>query len=125
VSRFFAVPVLVCGLTAAVVPFAGNASAIPCDAADCVPNVARNVIQGAPCVPGKFYAFGLAADSATLVCSTAGVWAPAGPLVGVREVALPCYAPLGSSAQGPDGIPLLCADINAMTRWAHRVDTPG
>ncbi len=122
-SKFIAVPVLVCGLIAAAIPLAGQASAF-CDGPDCVPNVAQNVVQGAPCVPNRVFAFGLDASRATFVCNTAGVWAAAGPRVGVRDVALPRYA-LNDSAQESDGVPLICAEINAVLRWAHRGDTPG
>jgi hypothetical protein len=124
VNKLIAAPILTCGLLAALIPLAGNASAF-CDSPDCVPNVARNVIGGGPCVPGRLFVYGLDSDNRTFVCNTAGMWAPAGPLVGLRQVALPCDAPLNSSAQGADGVPLVCADMNNSLRWAHRVDTPG
>jgi hypothetical protein len=50
------------GLVAASITLAGTASAY-CYDPDCVPNVTRNVVQGA-------------------------VWAPAGPLIGVYDIAL-------------------------------------
>ncbi|MGH3674894.1 MAG: hypothetical protein ACRDU5_03985 [Mycobacterium sp.] len=108
------------------IPFAGNASAY-CYSADCVPNVARNVVEGTPCVlqPRRAFAFGLDSTGATLVCNAAGVWAGAGPLVGIYNVALPCPA-VGLSAQGSDGIPLQCADMGGGDlRWAHRLGIPG
>jgi hypothetical protein len=123
VQKTFAVVVLACGFIAGVIPLAGKAAAF-CDSPDCVPNVTRNVLPGAPCVPSRVYAFGLDSDSRTFVCSTAGVWAQAGRLVGLRDVALPCYA-LNDSAQESDGLPLVCADMNAELRWAHRADIPG
>ncbi len=52
-----------------------------------------------------------------------GAWLPAGSLVGLREVALPCDA-INESAQD-HGIPLFCAQINGALRWANRADTPG
>jgi hypothetical protein len=121
-------------LIAALIFPVGKASAF-CDAADCVPNVTRNVIQGAPCEPHHFYAFGLDSNSKTLVCTTAGVWVPAGPLVGLRSVALPCDA-LNQSAQQSDGFPttantqlpgapLRCAQVNRTLRWVYRDDVPG
>ncbi len=83
---------------------AGTASAYPCYSAECVPNVARNVIEGAPCVPEprRIFAFGLEPDGGTVVCNAAGVWAAAGPLIGVYNVPMPCPS-LGLSAQGSDG----------------------
>jgi hypothetical protein len=70
------------------------------------------------------FAFGVDAANNTLVCASWGVWAPAGPLVGLRDVALPCYRQ-NDSAQESDGVPLMCANINNSLRWAHRADTPG
>ena len=77
-----------------------------------------------PCVPQPLYDFGLDSDSRTFVCATTGAWLPAGSLVGLREVALPCDA-INESAQDPNGIPLFCAQINGSLRWANRADTPG
>ena len=111
----------------ASIMFAGNASAVPCYSAECVPNVARNVVEGAPCVPQprRAFAFGLEPDGGTVVCNAAGVWAAAGPLIGVYNVSQPCPA-LDLSAQGSDGIALMCADMGAgMLRWAHRLAIPG
>jgi hypothetical protein len=110
-------------MIAALIPLAGKASAF-CDAADCVPNVTRNVIEGAPCAPQPTYDFGLDSNSRTFVCATTGVWLLAGSLVGLREVALPCDTE-NASAQGSNGSSLICADINASLRWANRADTPG
>jgi hypothetical protein len=122
-TSIVAAAVLTGGLIAALIFPAGKASAF-CDAVDCVPNVARSVAQGAPCVTQRVYDFGLDSDSKTLACSVAGVWVPAGPLVGVREVALPCDA-MNQSAQQPDGAPLRCAQVNVKLRWVFRDDTPG
>jgi hypothetical protein len=59
------------------------------------------------------------------VCNTAGVWSAVGPLVGVREIALPCPG-LNLSAQRPDGVPIQCVDMGGRAlKWAHRPDTPG
>jgi hypothetical protein len=105
----------------------GNASAGWCYSADCVPNVARNVTEGAPCAPQprRAFAYGLQPDGATVVCNAAGVWAAAGPLVGVYNVTMPCPA-LNLSAQGADGIALQCAEMGyGDLQWAHRVDIPG
>jgi hypothetical protein len=110
------------GLLAVLIFPAFRASAY-CDAVDCVPNVARNVAPGAPCDPQRMYVFGLGSDSKTYVCTTTGNWASAGPLVGLREVALPCGV-LNDSAQQPDGSPLRCGQVNATLRWVFRDDTP-
>jgi hypothetical protein len=110
-------------MIAVLLPVAGKASAY-CDAVDCVPNVARNVVEGAPCVPQPEYDFGVDSNSRTFVCAATGTWLTAGTLVGLREVALPCYA-VNDSAQDPNGIPLICSRLNPVTlRWTHRVDTP-
>jgi hypothetical protein len=74
--RTIAIPMIVCGLAAASIPFAGSASAV-CYSADCVPNVTRNVVPGGPCTPSKYFAFGLDAGGTTFVCTTAGMWSPA------------------------------------------------
>ena len=116
-----------CGVITAAIPLAGQASAA-CDALDCVPNVARNVIEGAPCTPGPSYVFGVDSDLNTLICAAQGVWVRVGPLVGERAVAMPCDRP-GDTAQQPlagndlqprtPGRPLRCAKINNALRWVH------
>lgn len=121
--RLIACAVITGVLVAAPMFPAGKASAF-CDAADCVPNVARDVVPGLPCESRHLYDFGLDSNSRTYVCNLASVWVPAGPLVGVREVSLPCDA-VNQSAQEPDGTPLKCAQVNRTLRWAHRDDTPG
>jgi hypothetical protein len=126
--RGLAVAVLAAG---AVVPgsivLAGNASADWCYSADCVPNVARNVIEGSPCVPQprRAFAFGLEPDGSTVVCNAAGIWAAAGPLIGVYNIPQLCPS-LNLSAQGSDGIPLQCLDMGGGDlQWAHRLAIPG
>ncbi len=123
VSGTIAVSVVAAAFTAAVVLPATEAAAY-CDGVDCVPNVARNIVPGGPCEPHHLYDFGLDSNSKTFVCTDAGVWVPTGPLVGLRDIALPCDAP-EDSAQQPDGAPLRCTQVNATLRWTYRVDTPG
>lgn len=123
VSKTIAALFLAGSFTAALMLPLGKAAAY-CDAVDCVPNVARNVVPGTPCDPQHLYDFGLDSNSNTYVCTTAGVWIPTGPLVGLREVAIPCDV-LNESAQLPDGAPLKCAQVNGGLRWAYRDDTPG
>jgi hypothetical protein len=121
------VAVIVCGLTTAAMTLAGEVSA-DCDAADCVPNVARNVVEGTPCEPRPSFVFGFASDLSTLICAAGGVWVRVGPLVGEREVAQPCER-LGDTAQEPVagndlqprtfGVPLKCGKVNGALRWVH------
>ena len=117
-----------CGLITAAIPLAGEASAA-CDAVDCVPNVARYVVVGAPCTPAPSFVFGLDSDGGTLICAAQGSWVRVGPLVGLREVTQPCERP-GDSAQQPlagndlqlmrtPGVPLRCADVNGALRWVN------
>jgi hypothetical protein len=123
-----AVATIASGLVATAISFAGESSAA-CDAADCVPNVARNVVAGASCTPSPSFVFGLDANGGTLICTPQGVWAPVGPLVGERDVTMPCDAP-GQTAQQPlagndlqlmrtPGVPLRCAQINSRMQWVN------
>ncbi len=123
VSEAGAASVLAALITAVFIVPAPEASAF-CDTADCVPNVARNVVPGGPCDPQHLFDFGLDSNSHPFVCSTAGLWAAAGPLVGVTEIALPCQV-LNGSAQQPDGSGLKCAQVNDSLRWVYRDDMPG
>ncbi|KUI22621.1 hypothetical protein AU193_20730 [Mycobacterium sp. GA-1285] len=108
--------------TAASIAVAPNASAV-CYSADCVPNVARNVVEGTPCKPGKYFNYGLGPDGATFVCNRVGVWTPAGPLIGIHNVAMDCPGQ-DLSAQGSDGVAFVCTDMGGgHLRWAHRIDT--
>jgi hypothetical protein len=110
------------------ISLAGDASAA-CDSVDCVPNVARNVVEGAPCTPAPSFVFGLGSDGRTLICASQGVRVRVGPLVGEREVTQPCDRP-GDSAQQPlagndlqlmrtPGVPLRCAELNNALRWVN------
>jgi hypothetical protein len=115
------------GLITAAIYLAGQASAA-CDSVDCVPNVARGVVAGTPCVPSPSFVFGVNADG-TLICASQGMWLPVGPLVGTREVSQPCDQ-AGTTAQQPlagndlqllrtPGVPLRCVEINNALRWAN------
>lgn len=125
--KIIAAPVIASGLIATAIPFAGNALAV-CDAADCVPNVARDVVEGAPCSPRPSYVFGLDSDHRTLICAANAVWVPTGPLIGERQVSQPCDR-LGATAQQPIagndlqpptfGIPIWCAQYGTSMRWVH------
>lgn len=126
--RTFVVAAVVAGgLFAAPLPFAPAASAA-CDAADCLPGVARNVVPGATCTPSIAFVFGLTADKNTLICSAHGVWVHTGPLIGEAQVSLPCAVP-GTNAQvrlsgntlEPQlgGIPVQCVGPAGASKWVH------
>jgi hypothetical protein len=125
--RIIAASAISCGLITAAISLAGQVSA-DCDAADCVPNVARNVVVGAPCAPRPSYVFGVDVNGSTVICASQGMWVPVGPLVGEREVSLPCGR-AGDTAQEPlagndlqprtTGIPLKCGEVNGGLRWVH------
>jgi hypothetical protein len=127
VRKMIAASAAACGLITAAISLAGQSSAA-CDAADCVPNVAHNVVAGAPCAPGPSFVFGLDANLGTLICAAEGVWVRVGPLVGERDVTLPCDRP-GDTAQEPlagndlyprtPGVPLRCAALYGAPRWVH------
>jgi hypothetical protein len=127
VRKVIAASAVACGLITAAISLAGESSAA-CDSADCVPNVARNVVAGAPCAPGPSYVFGLDTNHGTLICGAQAVWVPVGPLVGERDVTLPCDRP-GTTAQEPlagndlyprtPGVPLWCADLYGAPTWVH------
>jgi hypothetical protein len=126
--KLVAVPTVACGLIATAISLADK-SAAACDSADCVPNVARNVVAGAPCAPRPSFVFGLDAGAGTLICTPQGVWVPVGRLVGEREVTMPCFT-TGDTAQQPlagndlqlmrtPGVPLKCAQINSRLQWVN------
>ena len=126
--KIVAVSAVTCALITAAISLAGQTSAA-CDAADCVPNVARNVVEGAPCTPRPSYVFGFDSELGTLICASQGVWVRVGPLVGERDVTMSCDRP-GDTAQQPlagndlqlmrtPGVPLRCASVNAVLRWVN------
>lgn len=117
-----------CGFITAAISLAGEASAV-CDSAACVPNVAQNVVAGAPCTPRPSFVFGSDSNGSTLICASQGMWVRVGPLVGEREVTQPCNS-AGDTAQQPlagndlqlmrtPGVPLRCAKINNALRWVN------
>jgi hypothetical protein len=125
--RMAAAVVALAGAIPVSVLLAGNGSAYGCYEAACVPNLVTNVAEGAPCdpLPGRAFAYGLKPDGGTVVCNPAGQWVAAGPLVGVYNVTQHCPSP-GLSAQGQDGIALVCAEMGGgALRWSHRVAIPG
>jgi hypothetical protein len=117
-NRYIPVPVVACGLIAAAITPAGNASALPCNGPDCVPNVTQNVVPNGRCVPRSRYDLGVDAVGNAFVCLFVGSWAAAPPLVGVRTLGARCSGQL--SAQSPDGIAMLC--MNGV--WTMGDDIP-
>jgi hypothetical protein len=128
VRKIIVASAVACGLITATISLAGPSSAV-CDSADCVPNVARNVVDGGACAPAPSFVFGFDRDLKTLICASQGVWVRVGPLVGEREVTQPCDRP-GDTAQQPlagndlqllrtPGVPLRCADTNGALRWVN------
>ncbi|MCX2929605.1 hypothetical protein ORI20_04920 [Mycobacterium sp. CVI_P3] len=126
--RIVIASVVASGLLGAAVPLAAPSSATSCHEASCVPNVARNVVGGAPCTPSPSYVFGFDAQNGTLICAASGVWMSTGPLVGEAQVALPCATP-GTTAQermaGNEweikvpGVPLQCTGPAGISKWTH------
>ena len=109
--KFNAIPVVACGLIAAGLAPAGNASGSPCNDARCVPNIAHDIEPGWGCA-GRDRYFGVDAGGRTFVCTLAderlaNKWVQAEPFVGVHDVGSSCYE-AQASAQSPEGIPLIC-----------------
>ncbi|ORJ58144.1 hypothetical protein B5M45_19440 [Mycobacterium simiae] len=96
-----------CGFIAAAITPTEQATASPCNG-DCVPNVTHNAVPNGPCLPRTRYDFGADPVGNTFICLSAGAWAAAPPLVGVRTMGTRCSGQL--SAQSPDGIAMLCED---------------
>lgn len=96
------------GVLAAPLFTASPAAASPCDSAECVPYVDRNIDPSGSCVPGGIhYLFGLDAAGNSYVCATQSRWVPQPALVGVRTKGAPCEGSTGV-AQAPDGLVLMC-----------------
>lgn len=97
------------GLIAAPIWMGGTASATPCDSADCVPYVARNVVSGQAChSTATHYVFGLDPAGRTMLCPTLNKWTASElPLIGVRSASAPCGETKGV-AQSVDGQPMSC-----------------
>jgi hypothetical protein len=125
--KFIAIPAA-CGLIAAGLAPAGNASGSPCNESRCVPNIAHGINPGWGCAGRDRYIFGVDGAGRTYVCTlanqwVANKWVQAEALVGVRDVGASCYGPQGS-AQSPDGIPLICGQ-QGWTEGFNIVDVYG
>lgn len=98
------------GMLAAPLVTASPAAASPCNSADCVPYVDRNIDPSESCVPGgSRFLFGLDASGNNYLCNAARTWVPQPALVGVRFNGQPCDGSSGV-AQAPDGLVLTCQD---------------
>lgn len=105
--KIVAVVALACGVVAAPMASAGDASASPeCEGLDCAPYVTLDVAAGEPCTERTRYVFGYDSSGGTLVCTGEGKWEQAVPLQGVRTSNAPCEGK--GTAQTPDGSPLTC-----------------
>ncbi|BBY19055.1 hypothetical protein [Mycolicibacterium litorale] len=106
--KLVAVLALAGGALAAPLVTASPAGATPCNSADCVPYVDRNINPSESCVPGgSRYLFGLDASGNNYLCNVQGEWVAQPALVGVRTNGLPCHDSTGV-AQTPDGLVLTC-----------------
>lgn len=96
------------GVLAAPLVASSPAAASPCNSADCVPYVDRNIDPSESCVPGGIrYLFGLDAAGNNYLCATESRWVPQPALVGVRTSGAPCDGSTGV-AQAPGGLVLTC-----------------
>ena len=96
------------GVLAAPLVASSPAAASPCNSADCVPYVDRNIDPSESCVPGGIrYLFGLDAAGNNYLCAGGSNWVPQPALVGVRTSGAPCGASTGV-AQAPGGLVLTC-----------------
>ncbi len=82
---------------------------------------------------GPSFVFGLDSERNTLICAEQGAWVRVDPLVGEREIALPCDS-AGDTAQQPlagndlqpvrtPGVPLQCAKLNGAVDAFVKVPT--
>lgn len=122
--KIMAALALACGFITAPMMAAGTASGSPtCDAAACVPYVARDASQGGPCLIHTRYVFGLDSSGGTLVCTAVDKWGQWVPLIGVRNLGAPCYGSSGA-AQSPDGLPMACIGLGWTADYNEIYDVP-
>src|SRR2546430_8573960 len=100
---------------------AGAFAAAPCAAADPhydgdVPGINYDASLGAPCDNYERFIFGRGPGGQAEAChfiinqfpaAQSGYWVITYPLYGVQQVGAKCDNPRGSSAQSPDGQPML------------------
>ena len=84
-----------------------------------VPGMNYDASQGAPCDNYERFIFGRGPGGQAEAChfitnqlpaAQSGFWVITYPLNGVQQVGAPCQNPRGSSAQSPDGLPMLCTE---------------
>src|SRR5438270_8942243 len=82
-----------------------------------VPGMNFQASLGAPCDNYERFIFGRGPGGQAEAChfiinqfpaAQSGYWVITYPLYGVQQVGAPCQNPRGSSAQTPDGLPMLC-----------------
>jgi hypothetical protein len=84
-----------------------------------VPGMNYDASQGAPCDNYERFIFGRTSNGQAEAChfiinqfpaAQSGYWVITYPLYGVQQVGAACANPRGSSAQTPDGLPMLCTE---------------
>ena len=84
-----------------------------------VPGMNYDASLGAPCDNYERFIFGRGPGGQAEAChftvnqfpaAQSGFWVITYPLNGVQQVGAPCKDPRGSSAQSPDGLPMLCTE---------------
>ncbi|MDT5044209.1 MAG: hypothetical protein QOE94_2519 [Mycobacterium sp.] len=84
-----------------------------------VPGMNYDATAGAPCDNYERFIFGRGPGGQAEAChfivnqfpaAQSGFWVITYPLNGVQQVGAPCQDPRGSSAQTPDGLPMLCTE---------------
>ncbi|RDH76532.1 hypothetical protein DVS77_21090 [Mycolicibacterium moriokaense] len=116
--KLMAALVLACGVTAAPLMVAGQASALPgtCDGVDCVPYVDRGIAPTDTCQFKSRYPFGLDPAGNTFVCNASNEWVAVAPLIGVRTLRAPCDDKVPGTAQSPLG-QLMDCEAQAWTAY--------
>ncbi|HME76252.1 MAG TPA: hypothetical protein VKI00_11560 [Mycobacterium sp.] len=106
-------------ITGAAVGLAPAAVADPGHYDGDVPGMNYDASLGAPCDNYERFIFGRGPGGQAEAChfiinqfpaAQSGFWVITYPLNGVQQVGAPCQNPRGSSAQSPDGLPMLCTE---------------
>lgn len=106
-------------ITGTAVSLAPVAAADPGNYDGDVPGINYQASLGAPCDNYERFIFGRGPGGQAEAChfinnqlpaAQSGYWVITYPLYGVQQVGAPCQNPRGSSAQSPDGLPMLCTE---------------
>jgi hypothetical protein len=106
-------------ITGTTVSLAPAAAADPQHYDGDVPGMNYDASAGAPCDNYERFIFGRGPNGQAEAChfitnqfpaAQSGYWVITYPLYGVQQVGAPCPNPRGSSAQTPDGLPMLCTE---------------